>query len=434
MANTYVMTDEAKIAWEQNVLLYARGSEDQLQSYQGFQSLTTSFCGRVSAVDTDENASSMANQNQNVYLCGNIGAILHLFDVDGHKGNIYVVQDLAWNIMTHTGTVDNCVLNIGQVPVSVHDVGVFFPQFYPPSIYDQTERGNIYNRIKDEHVFQSLTESNKAGTAFRTGIYLSPVASEGDRIHFQLLRCSSNLGGPTENFRETDREIVSLLNNAREQTFTNSAPFNHVLAQEYHNPEPTKKAKIKEHSDKTEDMSSNALIAFVTFYDAYQNGEMNLPDVHRSDTDSYDWCYGKSSVLTRLQFRLKDTRRYPDLQPTFTVPLYPNSAFFIPLSTNRLYRHEIRPSALDARKIPVRIGYVVRNSCRPAYYDTSMNLTYIAEQSDGHKGVLLKHPTDEEMGELREMYRSENIDTVPIRYPAFDWSFNMGDFLPPACE
>ena len=30
--------------------------------------------------------------------------------------------------------------------------------------------------------------------------------------HFKLLRCSTNLDGPTENFKDTDREIVNKLN------------------------------------------------------------------------------------------------------------------------------------------------------------------------------------------------------------------------------
>jgi hypothetical protein len=50
------------------------------------------------------------------------------------------------------------------------------------------------------------------------------------------------------------------------------------------------------------------------------------------------------------------------------VTLYPESAFFMPLSTNRLYTHEIRPSGLDASLLPTRLGYVVRCSSTEAVH------------------------------------------------------------------
>ena len=55
--------------------------------------------------------------------------------------------------------------------------------------------------------------------------------------------------------------------------FESVVKFNHVLAQIYENKiiekdnkKLERKAKIKEHSDKTKDMHRNALIAFCTFY------------------------------------------------------------------------------------------------------------------------------------------------------------------------
>lgn len=49
--------------------------------------------------------------------------------------------------------------------------------------------------------------------------------------------------------------------------------------------------------------------------------------------------------MTRLEFRIKTPA--PDLPDSFSLTLYPGSVFFMPLSTNRLYTHEIRASALD---------------------------------------------------------------------------------------
>lgn len=84
------------------------------------------------------------------------------------------------------------------------------------------------------------------------------------------MRCSTNLDGPTENFRQTDIEIVNAVNGVRAKFFEDSASLNHVLAQTYHNVKndegKSKKAKISRHSDKTKDMPDNGLLAFCTFY------------------------------------------------------------------------------------------------------------------------------------------------------------------------
>ena len=71
-----------------------------------------------------------------------------------------------------------------------------------------TSRKNYFDLVTNEHEFQTLTESNKPSNAYRTGIYLTPVTKKEDGIEFKLLRCSSNLGGPTDNFREISRIIV----------------------------------------------------------------------------------------------------------------------------------------------------------------------------------------------------------------------------------
>jgi hypothetical protein len=49
-----------------------------------------------------------------------------------------------------------------------HNVGIYFKSFF-----DATS--DYFNLIKDSHEFQCLTESNKNGVAYRTGIYLSNV-------------------------------------------------------------------------------------------------------------------------------------------------------------------------------------------------------------------------------------------------------------------
>ena len=72
------------------------------------------------------------------------------------------------------------------VPMDVHGVGVFYRRFFEHidgggggadgSGTSTAGAGlDTFNRVRTEHGFQSLTESNKPGTAHRTGIYLTPV-------------------------------------------------------------------------------------------------------------------------------------------------------------------------------------------------------------------------------------------------------------------
>lgn len=151
-------------------------------------------------------------------------------------------------------------IDLGRVPVRVHGVGVFYRRFFDLD-------ADHFGRIRAEHEFQSLTESTKPGTAHRSGIYLTPVTRSGEELHFRLLRCSTNLSGPTENFGPTDTSIVEALNREAATIFRGQAPLNHVLAQIYHNTHATaerkqSKAKISAHADKTKDMPVNGIMAF----------------------------------------------------------------------------------------------------------------------------------------------------------------------------
>ena len=158
------------------------------------------------------------------------------------------------------------------------------------------------------------------------------------------------------------------------------------------------KAKIKAHSDKTKDMPANGIMAFCTFYnEAELTARLQpLPPDPEADDEqhwhrryrSFDFgvassnCHKKgdlarfgTSGMTKLHFVLKKGVRQlmavklnepfgehdgsadgggcdgsdgvyrllkHGLKDSFTVDLYPGSVFFMPLSTNRLYTHEIR--------------------------------------------------------------------------------------------
>jgi hypothetical protein len=309
-------------------------------------------------------------------------------------------------------------VGLGRVPVRVGGVGVLYRRFF--------DDGDLFRRISSEHVFQTLTESVKPSKAHRTGIYLTPVTSVGDELHFRLLRCSTNLSGPTENFCATDERIVDALNDEAAVIFRDHAPLNHVLAQIYTNMPATDgqkqtKARISEHADKTKDMPAHGIMAFCTFYDGL--GALSpLPD------DAFDLGYKGKSGLTTLRFRLKEpVLNRAGLLPEFSVTLYPGSVFFMPLSTNRLYTHEIRSSMLNAEMLPTRLGYVVRCSQTEAVH--KRGTTFLA--IDGQL-VPMEPPTAEGMAALRELYAAENRSDAVIDYgDRFRFSMNEGDYKAP---
>jgi hypothetical protein len=342
-----------------------------------------------------------------LYLTGDVARLRGRFE---GAARVFAVEGLASN---HDSVEP---VHLGRLPIRVDDVGVYYRRFF--------DDGDFFRRITSEHTFQSLTESSKPSKAHRTGIYLTPVIRQGDELRFHLLRCSTNLSGPTENFCATDRLIVNALNEEADVIFRGAAPLNHVLAQRY--PSTTvglkqTKARISAHADKTKDMPVNAIMAFCTFYDGL--GALTpLPD------DAFDYGYKRRSGLTRLHFRLKDpVRQQAGLPLEFSLTLYPGSVFFMPLSTNRLYTHEIQASVLDAPMLPTRLGYVVRCSKTQAVH--AQGGTFL--EMDGRR-VPLEPPTPSGVDALRELYAAENRSDASIDYgDQFRFSMNEGDYRAP---
>ncbi|MFE7110605.1 hypothetical protein ACFU98_34040 [Streptomyces sp. NPDC057575] len=355
---------------------------------------------------------------KNVYLCGDMSGIsgrqLHA------AAQVFVIRELSHGYHEDAGKPWTLV-GLGRVPIGVHGVGVYYRRFFGLD-------ADYFGRIGEEHAFQSLTESTKPGTAHRSGIYLTPVTRNDDELHFRLLRCSTNLSGPTESFGPTDTHIVDALNREAAAVFRNQAQLNHVLAQIYHNTLATagrkqSKAKISAHADKTKDMPVNGIMAFCTFYD-------RLEKLQPLAEDAFDYGVKGASGLTRLHFRLKGPTEEHDgvaLPPQFTVTLYPGSVFFMPLSTNRLYTHEIRPSALDAESLPTRLGYVVRCSSTEAVHKNGNTFLKLAGDL-----VKLEPPTPTGMDDLRRLYAEENRTSSFIDYgDKFLFSMNTGDYVAP---
>ncbi|MCX5205399.1 hypothetical protein OG897_28560 [Streptomyces sp. NBC_00237] len=382
-----------------------------------------------SAVTPEELASGSTDlARKTVYLCGDVSGINRR--QLRAAARVFVVRELSHGYHEGVDGQSWPFVGVGRIPLRVHGVGVYYRRFFGLD-------ADYFGRIRTEHTFQSLTESTKPGTARRSGIYLTPVTQNGDELHFRLLRCSTNLSGPTEGFGPTDTRIVADLNREAAAVFRDQAPLNHVLAQIYHNTGATAerkqtKARISAHADKTKDMPGNGIMAFCTFYD-------RLDKLQPLADDAFDYGMKGVSGLTRLHFRLKEPTGERDLKQAtgeregaalpaqFTVTLHPGSVFFMPLSTNRLYTHEIRPSALNAESLPTRLGYVVRCSSAEAVHTNGR--TFL--KSAG-KLVELGPPTQDGMDELRRLYAEENRTSAFIDYgDAFPFSMNTGDYDAP---
>ncbi len=384
------------------------------------EGLLKDFCGSV--IEVQDLSSPLPSVSEKiVYLCGDISKADNLEAELKAAERVFVIRELSHGFDQGEGHGAWPMISMGRVPVRVHGVGVYYRRFFDPRL-------DYFRRIAAEHVFQSLTESTKPGSAHRSGIYLTPVERKGEELHFHLLRCSTNLSGPTENFHSNDWHIVNALNQEAGRIFENHAPLNHVLAQIYHNNADTgarkqTKAKIKAHADKTKDMPENGIMAFCTFYD-------QLDKLRPLSKDVFDYGYNNTSGLSKLAFRLKPpVAEQPGcvLPEQFTVTLYPDSVFFMPLSTNRLYTHEIRPSMLDAAMLPTRMGYVVRCSTTEAVHKDGR--THL---KSGQTLIELEPPTVEGMNGLRQLYAEENKTDTFIDYgKEFRFSMNKGDYTAP---
>ncbi|MBC9715229.1 hypothetical protein H9Y04_22000 [Streptomyces sp. TRM66268-LWL] len=359
-----------------------------------------------------------------LYLCGDL-SMFRGSQLQGAE-RVFVIREPSHGRLLVDAAVPCRFVDLGRVPLRVHGAGVHYRRFFDPG-------PAIFDNIRAEHAFQSLTESTKPGTAHRSGIYLTPVTREEKALHFRLLRCSTNLSGPTENFRSTDIRIVEELNREAATVFRDHAPLNHVLAQIYHNTLATtdrkqSKARISAHADKTKDMPANGIMAFCTFYD-------RLDGLQPLAEDPFDYGVKGVSGLTRLRFRLKDPAEARDealFPEQFTVTLHPGSVFFMPLATNRLYTHEIRPSALEASLLPTRLGYVVRCSGTEAVHEDGRTFLKAAGGGGEEARVPLEPPTEAGMEELRRLYAEENRTSSFIDYgDGFGFSMNTGDYLAP---
>lgn len=196
----------------------------------------TNFCGMVV---TNPEILETYPSDVIIYLCGDVTQI-YSYIQNPHCNTINVVKELSSNFDNTSDYYK--LISIGEVPININNVGVYFREFFDADT-------NYFTSLSEEHQFQSLTESNKETNAFRKGIYLSKIEENNEGLKFNLLRCSTNFEGPTDNFRKTDNDIIDRINNTSKYFFNDSIDVNHVLAQIYENKinefSKEKKAKIK---------------------------------------------------------------------------------------------------------------------------------------------------------------------------------------------
>jgi hypothetical protein len=374
--------------------------------------LEANFCGTVIK---DSTLLTQADSSTTAYIYGDIEQVMRT--VGTTSATVYAITELSHNIG------ETVRINLGELPINIHGVGVMFNELFFDTDY--------FDALISAHEFQHLTESNKEGVSYRKGLYITKVTeSKDDSRSFHLLRCSTNLEGPTDNIRDVDEFIINKVNNLAQRFYKQKVTLNHVLAQVYNNSVvdgKQKKATIKQHSDKTKDMDKSGLMAFCTFYKFDDKIKYRKGKSLAALCGKYDYYYKKTSVLTKLRFRLKPCVKDDNLVKSFDVTLYPNSVFITSLKTNRLYTHEIIPSSLPVQYLPTRLGYVIRCSKTEAVHKDGT--TYIVTD----KGLTeLAVPTFDKIKDLKDMYYKENATDELVDYgDRFDFSLNNGDYSAP---
>lgn len=438
---------ENEIKFDDNVFLYyfdfleneehknnEISKEERLYFETELEFLKNNFAGHIISLSESQ---TFSFEGKEIYICGNISTIIKKCDFKNQ--NVYMIDELSYNYdVDQIHKYDIHIISSCILPLHVHHVGILFKQYFP--------KEDFFGKISREHQFQPLTESSKQSKAYRKGIYLSKVSQDSKMktvLRYSLLRCSTNFDWPTENFGTTDMNILEHVNRTTNHFLREKVCLNHVLAQIYQNKLITnefgysveRKGSIRSHSDKTKDMPKTGVIAFCTFYeDDAKSFENKGTYIHKSKSG-----HGKSSVLTSLVFQLKK-EAYDIINPhtgepytrKFSVLLYPNSLFIIPLSTNRLYTHEIKPPLLPIGKFPVRMGYVIRCSETKAEYDESTGETTVVCVDGSRK--KLERPTEADAVELKSLYYKENTTTDMVFYDDVlekETSLNDGDYMKP---
>ncbi len=145
------MSKENKIIKSKNALclLFKEGAVLPKE----LQYIKENFCGKV--VEHPEEIGNDSSEKK-IYVCGDLDQLKLV------KGPLFVLKEFSTNYENFSKT-DIHFVELGEIPVLIENVGVYFRSLF--------KAGDFFNKIKEEHEFQDLTESNKPGKALRKGIY-----------------------------------------------------------------------------------------------------------------------------------------------------------------------------------------------------------------------------------------------------------------------
>ncbi len=257
-----------------------------------------------------------------------------------------------------------------------------------------------------------------------------PGGSGRSALPFGNLPFSSMQSSTTMTPVETHIPFSTKHDSTKDTTTTSTPPDMHLQS-------PSSQTSRTSSSSATSS-DSDAFLHTLRTWSSSANMSSKHPPPHQYDPsphDVFDLQHRGISVLTRLRFRLKRDIADTCTRPReFDVVLYPNSVFLMPLSTNRLYTHEVVPSVFPPEVLPVRLAYTLRCSNRVAVHRGGR--TYFAHSSDGiGEMVPMEDVQEQSAAVLQQLFAEENLTSRRIRYneddAVWNFSFSRGDYMRP---
>jgi hypothetical protein len=133
-----------------------------------------------------------------IYVCGDILKIIlnfqQLYSKLKDENKVYFIDDLIYNEAEKGGLEPTnksfSVISSGQVPLNFYNLGIYFGNLFGHKTNRVTcnntnhenrslqKFNDIFEKISNQHTFQTLTESNKPNNAFRTGLNITNVEKD----------------------------------------------------------------------------------------------------------------------------------------------------------------------------------------------------------------------------------------------------------------
>ena len=138
--NKYNKMTENKLILNKHILIY----HDVCKIYNDISNLQFNFCGLViTDIKNDIDKLNNIDNNTLLYLCGDISYINNNVNLDRFT-NIHIIRELSYatellykyNSSIHSNyfhevlRVKYNLINVGEVPINIHNVGVLFKHFF----------------------------------------------------------------------------------------------------------------------------------------------------------------------------------------------------------------------------------------------------------------------------------------------------------------